>query len=91
MSGGSAVIPVGQFFSALLTLWDRPGIPGNWQVCELGTKKGTNYCRAIFNGTNGTLCVFVCMCECPVPARARTHTAVHGRQLAGDNGAVDSD
>lgn len=39
MSGGNAVISVGQFFSALLTLRDRTGIPGKWQVYELGTKK----------------------------------------------------
>lgn len=39
MSGENAVISVGQFFSALLTLRDRPGIPGKWQMCELGTEK----------------------------------------------------
>lgn len=38
MSGENAVISVGQFFSALLTLRDGPGIPGKWQVYELGTK-----------------------------------------------------
>lgn len=39
MSGEIAVVSVGQFFSALLTLRDGAGIPGKWQVYELGTKK----------------------------------------------------
>lgn len=38
MSGENTVISVGQFFSALLTLRDGLGIPGKWQVYELGTK-----------------------------------------------------
>lgn len=38
MSGENAVISVGQLFSALLTLRDGAGIPGKWQVYELGTR-----------------------------------------------------
>lgn len=60
--GENAVISSGPLCSALLTLRDSPHIPGTWQVYEYGTKQ-TNYCRAAFNGTSGT------MSECSILAR----------------------
>lgn len=72
MSGENAVISVGQFFSALLTLRDSPGIPGKWQVYELGTKKGQTTVGQLLMEPMGPVCVCVhvrMLCAC-------THTTV---------------